>query len=116
MDHLLESFGQRLKSERVKLSMTQSELAKELNISQMSISLYEANKSIPNLKFLYSLYPLGFNVEYLIFGENGLNQDRNFNLRSYYKKIATALDFLEQKLDTNISTETKIELIDFLLN
>ncbi|PWD86440.1 helix-turn-helix domain-containing protein [Ignatzschineria cameli] len=116
MNHLLKSFGQRLKSERMKLSMTQAELAKGLNMSQMSISLYESNKSVPNLKFLYSLYHLGSNIEYLIFGENGLDQDRNFNLRSYYKKIATSLDFLERKLDINISTETKIELIDFLLN
>lgn len=116
METLAEGFGSRLKTERIKQSMTQAELAKQLNVSQMSISLYESNKSTPTLKFIYSLYQLNFNIEYLIFGENGFDQDRNLNLRTYYKKIATALDFLEQKLDINISTEIKIELIDFLLN
>lgn len=116
MNNLLESFGSRLKSERIKHSMTQSELAKHLNISQMSISLYESNKSIPTLKFIYALYQLGFNIEYLIFDNNELRLGGSLNLQSSYKKLAAALDFLEQKLEVPIPTEIKVELIDFLLN
>lgn len=116
MEDLLENFGSRLKSERIKLSMTQSELAKHLNISQMAVSLYETNKSTPTLKFIYGLSQLGFRIEYLVFGDNELGLGNNLNLQSSYKKLATALDFLEKKLDLTISTEIKVELIDFLLN
>lgn len=116
MDNLLTTFGLRLKSERIKHSMTQSELAEKLNISQMSISLYESNKSTPSLKFVYALYPLGFDVEYLVFGSNEFRLGGNLNSQSSYKKLADALDFLEEKLETPIPTEIKIELIGFLLN
>lgn len=116
MDNLLENFGARLKTERIRLSMTQAELAKHLNISQMAVSLYETNKSTPTLKFIYGLYQYGFNIEYLIFGNNELGLGGNLNLQSSYKKLAAALDFLEKKLDLTISTEIKVELIDFLLN
>ncbi len=116
MDKLIENFGSRLRTERIKHSMTQSELAEKLHISQMAVSLYETNKSTPTLKFIYALWGLGFNIEYLIFGNEALKHDKNVNLRSSYKKLAAALDFLEKKLDTTISTEIKIELIDFLLN
>lgn len=116
MDYLLEHFGARLKSERIKISMTQAELAKNLSISQMAVSLYETNKSTPTLKFIYGLHQFGFNIEYLVFGNNELGLGNNINLQSSYKKLATALDFLEKKLDLRISTEIKVELIDFLLN
>lgn len=116
MDYLLENFGSRLKTERTKASMTQAELAKNLSISQMAVSLYETNKSTPTLKFIYGLHKFGFNIEYLVFGDNISGLGGNLNLQSSYKKLATALDFLEQKMDRTISTEIKIELIDFLLN
>lgn len=116
MNYLLENFGSRLKSERTKVSMTQADLAKQLSISQMAVSLYETNKSIPTLKFIYSLHKFGFDVEYLIFGDDASGLGSNHNLKASYKKLATALDFLEKKLDLTISTEIKIELIDFLLN
>lgn len=117
IDHLLEDFGSRLKAERNRVLMTQTQLAQKLSISQMTISLYETYKSTPTLKFLYELYELDFNIEYLVFGNNdsGLGGS-NLNLQHSYKKLATALDFLEKKLDLTIATETKIELIDFLLN
>lgn len=116
MNHLLDSFGSRLKTERIKLTMTQAELAKHLKISQMAVSLYETNKSTPTLKFIYGLYKHGFNIEYLIFANNEYGVGSNLNLQSSYKKLAAALDFLEKKLELTISTEIKVELIDFLLN
>lgn len=116
MDYLLKDFGSRLKTERTKVSMTQADLAKNLSISQMAVSLYETNKSTPTLKFIYGLHKFGFNIEYLIFGDSASGLGSNHNLQSSYKKLATALDFLEKKLDLTISTEIKIELIDFLLN
>lgn len=116
IDLLLENFGSRLKAERNRALMTQTQLAQKLQISQMTISLYETYKSTPTLKFLYELYELNFNIEYLIFGNNDVGLGSNLNLQHSYKKLATALDFLEKKLDTTIATETKIELIDFLLN
>lgn len=116
MDYLLKNFGSRLKTERTKVSMTQADLAKNLSISQMAVSLYETNKSTPTLKFIYGLHKFGFNIEYLVFGDSASGLGSNHNLQSSYKKLATALDFLEKKLDLTISTEIKIELIDFLLN
>lgn len=116
MDHLLENFGARLKTERNRVSMTQTQLAEKLAISQMTISLYETYKSTPTLRFLYELHELNFNIEYLVFGNNDSGLGSNMNLQHSYKKLATALDFLEKKLNLTISTETKVELIDFLLN
>lgn len=116
MNYLLDQFGSRLRNERIRLSMTQADLAEKLSISQMAVSFYETNKSIPTLKFIYGLHSIGFNLEYIIFGNNETGLGNNLNLQYSYKKLATALDFLEKKLERTISTEIKIELIDFLLN
>lgn len=116
MDNLLKFFGERLKKERIKASLTQTELANKLSVLQMAISLYETNKSIPTLKFIYGLRKLGFNIEYLTFGDKSVGLGNNLNLKTSYKKLATALDFLEKKLEITIPTDIKIELVDFLLN
>lgn len=53
-----ESVGERLKTARIKHSLTQEEVAKELNISRTVLSRYENGKLEPNLEILAKLIDL----------------------------------------------------------
>lgn len=53
-----ESVGERLKTARTKKSLTQDEVAKELNISRTVLSRYENGKLEPNLETLAKLIDL----------------------------------------------------------
>ena len=55
------SIGENIKSLRVEKSMTQTQLASMLFISQDTISLWERNKSLPDVKSLIQLAKI-FNV------------------------------------------------------
>ena len=53
-----ENVGERLKTARIKRTMTQDEVAKELNISRTVLSRYENGKLEPNLETLARLIDL----------------------------------------------------------
>lgn len=55
------SIGENIKGLRVEKSMTQTQLASLLFISQDTISLWERNKSLPDVKSLIQLSKI-FNV------------------------------------------------------
>lgn len=62
------SVGARVQEERVRLQLTQAELAERLGISRTSATLYEAGKHLPRAEVLIGLDGLGADVLYILTG------------------------------------------------
>ncbi len=62
------SVGARIHEERVRLQLSQTELAEKLGISRTSATLYEAGKHLPRAEVLIGLNELGADVMYILTG------------------------------------------------
>jgi len=74
---LHDGFGLRLRDERVRLSLTQDQLAEKLGVRQQTIYKYEKNITSPDIGVLYALLDLGFDVSYLILGHRQTEKIRD---------------------------------------
>ena len=62
------SIAARVQEERVRLQLTQAELAEKLGISRTSATLYEAGKHLPRAEVLIGMDRLGADVLYILTG------------------------------------------------
>ena len=67
---LLDGFGERLRSERTRLSMTQEELATRVGVQQQTIYKYEKGQVTPPLGIIYRLITLGFNLQFILLDQH----------------------------------------------
>ena len=72
------TFGERLKSQRIKTGLTQSSIAKAVGVKATTISNYEKDVSTPNFQVLESITKiLGVSGDYLLFGTEGTRTDKS---------------------------------------
>ena len=64
----LTAFGQRVKEERSRLQLKQTDLASLIQTSRTSQSIWESGQRFPNLTVLLAWQEMGFDVSYLITG------------------------------------------------
>ena len=64
----LAAFGQRVKEERSRLQLKQTDLARFVHSSRTSQSAWESGQRFPNLTVLLAWQEMGFDVSYLITG------------------------------------------------
>lgn len=67
IDHVAQ--GERLRSERERLGLSQAEVAKKLRISRFTQIKYEAGARSPDGEYLYRFGGLGADTGYVLFGE-----------------------------------------------
>lgn len=65
------SFGRRLREERDRLGLTQSQLAEAGGVKRLSQHLYETEVRLPAMDYLVRLKECGVDVVYLMFGTRG---------------------------------------------
>lgn len=111
---LSERFGERLRNERIRLCLTQEELANKAGVRPLTIIQYEKGKSSPPVKFIYLLKDIGFDISYLMLDAVEVD-NLNSQPPEYLKEIADALDLLELKLGDTFSNEEKVKLIAIML-
>jgi transcriptional regulator with XRE-family HTH domain len=67
------SLGERIRSRRQALKMTQQELAQALGLTAQHVSAIEQNKRTPSLSFLAkAAEELGVSIDYLVSGKEGV--------------------------------------------
>lgn len=66
---IAESFGSRLRSERMRLGMTQEQLAQVMGVKKLTVLQYEKGNSQPHMGLVYKLENFGFNMPFLIFAD-----------------------------------------------
>lgn len=67
------SIGSRLREERNRLSLIQTEAAKAAGVSYVSYQSYEKGERYPNAESLYGLFLVGFDVLYIVTGSRNNN-------------------------------------------
>lgn len=87
----LKIISERLRSERLRLDLKQTDILREIDVAISTFSNYETGKRSPDLEFLLKLGELGYDVGYIVTGErveNGsvvLPQDEQEWLETYRK-------------------------------
>lgn len=96
--------GQRIKELRKKEKLTQSDLAKKLNLTHVSISGYERGERSPDIETLKKLATtLNTTTDYLLGNTNNPNPiENNVNLHYYEKENLTDadVDYLNMMIET----------------
>ena len=112
-----ENFGKRLREERIRLNLSQEELANEIDMKPLSVLQYEKGKTVPNLRTLYALQTIGMNLRYLVFGEILSNSPYDFS-EDILHKVGSAVEQLDILFATSggLSPLVKTRLTLFLLN
>lgn len=77
------SLGARVQEERVRLQLTQAELAEKLGISRTSATLYEAGKHLPRAEVFIGLDRLGADVLYILTGRRPGTQEFDLDVMAF---------------------------------
>lgn len=105
----------RIKSEREKLGITQSDLSKKLNVSQQTIGSWEVGRTEPSTENLQKLSEL-FNtsIDYLL-GKSALRNSESFTLDEELQQLLNDPDTMVAFKDfKNLSETDKQEIINFI--
>lgn len=65
----MENLGSRLRTIRIRLDITQGEMAQKIGSSATAIGQYEKSEKVPGGKILAGLARLGINIHWLMTGE-----------------------------------------------
>ena len=102
----VKELGKRLKLVRQKLGLSQSEVAKEINSSQLTISKVERGENVLSSSFLSILlfYSKSVNIDFLLRKEfdpsNEILLNKNFSAHSVVKqKLSGLRSDLDEKID-----------------
>ena len=109
------TFGQRLKEERLRLDLTQGELAEKMGVRPLTIIQYEKGKSSPSVNFVYTLQNIGFDIVYL------MTATANPHLAEFspalIREVADLVDQIEHEIiGKPLNNEAKIKLILLMLS
>ena len=64
-----EIISERLRSERLRLGLKQTDVLKSIDVAIATLSNYETGKRSPDLEFLLKLGGLGYDVGYVVTGQ-----------------------------------------------
>lgn len=89
------TFGEKFKEQRMKLGLTQKELAAKLNLNYRMISMYETGKSFPRSRENYKRIAefFGINVNYL------LTEDEDFVVQASEKYGTRGMKQAQELID-----------------
>lgn len=69
----LKTISERLKAERLRLNLKQTDILKHVDVAISTFSSYENGKRSPDIGFLLNLRELGYDVGYVVLGERELS-------------------------------------------
>lgn len=115
-------FAKRLKELRSQKQVSQTELAKVLNISNRTISMYEQGYSEPNVETLIKISQyFNVSIDYLV----GINNGKHLDTQKLYDEIGLSEnsiqflkvwnDFKKEYNGTPLESTNPLECIDFCL-
>ncbi len=110
----MATFAERLKAERKKNNINQTQLAEKLYLDRSSISKYESGKQIPETPTLEKLADFfEISIDYLLGKSDIRNYDDNFSLTSISENLSTnGLKTLAAHFDGEEFTEDDLDDIE----
>ncbi len=92
---MLQLICKRLQNERVKLKMTQEELANKVGITSKSQSNYELGKRYPDAKYLAGAAQSGVDINYVVTGSHCLPEEKMQTVVELEEKLKEVMALLE---------------------
>ena len=107
-----ESIGERLKSERRRLGLSQDKFAEAGGIKRTTLYQYEHGDRRPSLDFLLQCTSAGLDLAYIIFGERNLRLGGSIHLeQSELDRILSLVDqYARDSRGRALATEHRQEL------
>jgi len=113
---VIENYGDRIRSERRRLKMTQTAFSKAVAISQATQVGYESGAHLPNIQYLSRSASLGVDIIFVILGKPARRAAIDWIDWETYVQIVTAIDqWLEENLAA-VDTDKKLRLAKVLLH
>ena len=111
---MMITFAERLKAERKKNNITQTQLAEKLYLDRSSISKYESGKQIPETPTLEKLADFfDVSIDYLLGKTDILNYEDNSSLNSINENLSTnGLKTLAAHFDEEQFTQDDLDDIE----
>jgi len=110
-----DGFGERMRTERKRLGLTQEGLAERVGVRQQTVLQYEKGNTSPTLQFIYALHGIGFNMQYLLYGRDQAPPPRDFP-PEMIRYVSEAVTQFEQKFAGGaLSNETRLRMMLVLL-
>jgi transcriptional regulator with XRE-family HTH domain len=110
-DESRKLIGERLRSERERLALSQVAAAKALDVSREAIRKYEAGENVPGGEALAYALEIGMDVRYVL---TGLREGVTDGPAGTYAATPVVIDPLCEKL-SGLSERQRQALLDFLI-
>jgi transcriptional regulator with XRE-family HTH domain len=100
--------GERLAKERLRLGLTQGELAGALGLSRNSVTQYEAGNHLPGAEALVGMHAAGADVLYILTGQRAESRMMDLDM----DRMAIALQEARRQLALPTDTVGQREILD----
>jgi transcriptional regulator with XRE-family HTH domain len=104
-----DTFGERLAAQRDQLGMSQSDLCALTSVKRGAQSKYENDKSFPDVRYLTILMQHGFDVMYLLSGEEAARRETIDE--QLLKDVLIVVEAEIAKTSSNVQPEKKASLV-----
>lgn len=110
------TIGERLREERERLGMSQTEFGSLADVTKATQINYEAGRRAPDVEYLAQVATVGVDVRYVITGERALTPDQLRAERALYADCWAALDAALQAGKKRLNPEKKRAAVDALFD
>lgn len=106
-------FGERLRKERERVKLNQTQLAEVAGIKRMAQSQYEKEVRSPTIKYLSAIAATGIDLHYLLFGSKA--SPLAGEQRSLEKRIFSLVEqYAQQQPDGQLGAEGRYAIFELL--
>lgn len=113
---IVPGFGARLREERVRLKLSQTEFANLAGVQRMAQGLYESGSRTPSIGYLCAAVGAGADLNYLIHGRRPIVADLPPNELRRIERQAFDLieEYVRTKCDGSLSSEGRFVLFEVI--
>lgn len=101
------AIGDRIKSERERLNITQSDMGKAANVTKRSQINYEQGVRVPDANYLAAISELGADISYIVTGKQSAKPHMNDKgrLTSAIRAVETGLELINKVMPPDKKAE-----------
>lgn len=116
LETIAPGFGARLREERIRLKLNQTDFARLAGVQRLAQGQYEAESRVPNLKYLAAVATGGVRLSYLLFGKEDLADPLSPEQNRYIDKKAFDLieDYVRIRFNGQLSAEGRYVLFEVI--
>lgn len=116
INEIVPGFGLRLKEERKRLGLSQSELGQLAGVQRLAQSQYEAETSTPTVRYLCQINAAGVDLSYLLFG---VPSNRHTSTSAETRRIEIEAfklteDYVRTKYDGDLPAEGRYVIFELI--